>query len=207
MSPGVTMERVYLDLKARILSGHYPPGTRLDAAQLSKSLAASATPVRDALYRLSGERIVESWHQEGFRQPLLNVADLADLYRWTGALLSLALKGRTPRPDLPGGLVELANHKTYSEAIECLFRTIAIGADNNELRAAIVNCVERSMTIRSVEARLDASAGDALAAMAEDYRFGRWSALRSKITRFHRRRASLAGRIAAEVRRVSEPLR
>ncbi len=207
MSPGATMERVYLDLKARILSGDYPPGTRLDAAQLSKSLAASATPVRDALYRLSGERIVESWHQEGFRQPLLNVADLADLYRWTGALLSLALKGRTPRPDLPGGLVELANHKTYAEAIEFLFRTIAIGADNGEIRAAIVNCVERSMTIRAVEVRLDASAGDALAAMAEDYRFGRWSALRSKITRFHRRRASQAGRIAAEVRRVSEPLR
>ena len=34
MSPGTTMERVYLDLKARILSGAYPPGTRLEAAQL-----------------------------------------------------------------------------------------------------------------------------------------------------------------------------
>ena len=43
MSPGTTMERVYLDLKARILSGTYPPGTRLEAAQLAKSLAASAT--------------------------------------------------------------------------------------------------------------------------------------------------------------------
>lgn len=207
MSPGATMERVYLDLKARILSGAYPPGTRLDAAQLSNSLAASATPVRDALYRLSGERIVESWHQEGFRQPLLNVADLIDLYQWTGALLSLALKGRTPRPDLPGGLVELANHNAYPEAIECLFRTIATGADNGEVRAAIVNCVERSMTIRGVEVRTDSSAGPALAAMAEDYRFGRWSALSSKITRFHRRRASLAGRVAADVRRVAEPLR
>lgn len=207
MSPGATMERVYLELKARILAGAYPPGTRLDAAQLAKSLAASATPVRDALYRLSGERIVESWHQEGFRQPLLNVADLVDLYRWTGALLSLALKGRIPRPDLPGGLVDLATHTTYPEAIESLFRTIATGADNGELRAAIVNCVERSMTIRAVEVRIDTAAGDALAAMAEDYRFGRWSALRSKITRFHRRRAALAGRVAAEVRRVSEPLR
>ncbi|KAB2855628.1 MAG: GntR family transcriptional regulator, partial [Sphingopyxis terrae] len=87
MSPGATMERVYLDLKARILAGTYPPGTRLEAAQLAKSLASSATPVRDALYRLSGERIIESWHQEGFRQPLLSEADLVDLYWWTGALL------------------------------------------------------------------------------------------------------------------------
>jgi DNA-binding GntR family transcriptional regulator len=207
MSPGATMERVYLDLKARILSGAYPPGTRLEAAQLSRTLASSATPVRDALYRLSGERIIESWHQEGFRQPLLGEADLVDLYGWAGALLSMALKGRSPRPDLPGGLIELAAHDSYPEAIESLFRTIATGSSNGELRAAIVNMVERSMTIRSLEVRVDADAGEALKAMAEDYRFGRWSALRSKITRFHRRRAGFAGRVAAEIRKRSEPLR
>ncbi|MBL0770016.1 GntR family transcriptional regulator [Sphingopyxis sp. DHUNG17] len=207
MSPGATMERVYLDLKARILSGAYPPGTRLEAVQLSRSLAASATPVRDALYRLSGERIIESWHQEGFRQPFLSEADLVDLYGWAGALLSMALKGRLPRPDLPGGLIELASYDSYPESIEHLFRTIAIGSPNGELRAAIVNVVERSMTIRGIEARVDESAADALAAMSEDYRFGRWSALRSKITRFHRRRATFAGRVAAEIRKRSEPLR
>jgi DNA-binding transcriptional MocR family regulator len=207
MSPGATMERVYLDLKARILSGAYPPGTRLEAAQLSRSLSASATPVRDALYRLSGERIIESWHQEGFRQPLLSEADLVDLYGWGGALLSMALKGRSPRSDLPGGLIDLAVSDSYAESIESLFRTIAIGSANSELRAAIVNIVERSMTIRGIEARVDASAADALAAMSEDYRFGRWSALRSKITRFHRRRASFAGRVAADIRKRSEPLR
>ncbi len=207
MSPGATMERVYLDLKARILSGAYAPGTRLDPAQLAKSLAASATPVRDALYRLSGERIVESWHQEGFRQPLLAEADLYHLYGWTGALLALALKGRTPRPELPGGLIELANHDGYPDAIDSLFRTIAIGSANRELCDAIVNSVERCMTIRAAEARVDEAAFPALAAMADDYRFGRWSALRSKITRFHRRRAAFAGRVAAEIRPRSEPLR
>lgn len=207
MSPGATMERVYLDLKSRILSGAYAPGTRLEAAQLSKLLASSATPVRDALYRLSGERIIESWHQEGFRQPLLSEADLVDLYGWGGALLSMALKGRSPRPDLPGGLIDLATHDSYPEAIESLFRTIAIGSANGELRAAIINFVERSTTVRILEARVDASARETLAAMEEDYRFGRWSALRSKITRFHRRRASYAGRVASEIRRRSEPLR
>lgn len=207
MSPGATMERVYLDLKARILSGSYAPGTRLDPAQLAKSLDASATPVRDALYRLSGERLVESWHQEGFRQPHLAEADLYDLYGWAGALLALALKGRTPRPDLPGGLIELATHQHYPDAVESLFRTIAIGSSNHELRDAIINVVERSMIFRAAEARVDVGIADSLAAMAEDYRFGRWSALRSKITRFHRRRAAFAGRVAAELRPRSEPLR
>ncbi|WP_447763429.1 GntR family transcriptional regulator [Sphingopyxis panaciterrae] len=201
------MERVYLDLKARILSGAYPPGTRLDPAQLARSLSASATPVRDALYRLSGERLIETWHQEGFRQPLLSEADLVDLYGWAGALLALALKGRTPRPELPGGLIELATGERYPDAIASLFRTIAIGSANREMRDAIVNVIERCMTIRAAEVRVDASADEALVAMTEDYRFGRWSALRSKITRFHRRRAAFAGKVAAEIRRRSEPLR
>ena len=207
MSPGATMERVYLDLKARILTGAFAPGTRLDPAQLARSLSASATPVRDALNRLSGERLVESWHQEGFRQPQLAEADIADLYLWAGALLSLALRGRTPRPDLPGGLIELATHERYPEGIDRLFRTIAIGADNRELQYSIVNVIERSAIIREVEARIDPRAVEALAAMADDYRFGRWSALRSKITRFHRQRARLAGRVAAQIRPRSQPLR
>src|SRR3546814_4967838 len=86
MSPGATMERVYIDLKVRIMTGAYPPGTRLDPRQLARAMDASATPVRDALHRLSGERIVDSWHQEGFRQPLLTEADLVDLYEWGGML-------------------------------------------------------------------------------------------------------------------------
>src|SRR3546814_7214237 len=81
MNAGSTMERVYLDLKARIVGGAYPPGTRLDPFHLAKRLAASPTPVREALHRLSGGRIVDSWHQEGFSQPTLAESDLCDHYR------------------------------------------------------------------------------------------------------------------------------
>lgn len=207
MSPGATMERVYLALKARILAGEFSPGTRLDPAHLSRSLAASATPVRDALNRLSGERLVESWHQDGFRQPQLAEGDIVDLYGWTGVLLALALKGRTPRPELPGGLMELATHERYPDAIDRLFRTIAIGAANRELQYSIVNVIERSTLFRAAEAKVDPQATAAMLAMAEDYRFGRWSALRSKITRFHRTRVRLAGRVAAQLRPRSQPFR
>ena len=195
MSPGATMERVYLELKARVLAGRYPPGSRLEPAQLATSLGASATPVRDALHRLAGERLIESWHQEGFRQPMLAEADLCDLYSWTAMLLTHALKGRTPH-QVAGGLFELAEHGGYAEAAESLFQTIAIGADNRELRGALVNAVERTGVSREL-----------LAAMEEDYRFGRWTGLRSKITSFHRRRVGQAGRIAAELRPRRDPLR
>ncbi len=207
MSPGTTMERVYLELKARILSGSYPPGTRLDPTQLAKSFDASATPVRDALHRLSGERIVESWHQEGFRQPLLAEADLHDLYAWAGSLLGIALKGQSPRPDPPGMLVELAHVSAYPEAVDSLFRAIAMGSPNRELRYAIINVVERCQRFRVAEARIDGGLRVVLAAMEDDYRFGRWTALRSKITTFHRRRMAQAGRVVAELKPRSDPLR
>jgi len=206
MSPGATMERVYLDLKARVLAGAYPPGSRLDPAQLAKSLDASATPVRDALYRLSGERLIESWHQEGFRQPMLAESDLHALYEWGGALLALALRGRRPVRD-SSGLVELATRAGYPEGIANLFRTIAFVSENRELRLASVNMIERSQILRAAEVRVDRGSGDALAAMEEDFRFGRWTALRGKITRFHGQRMALAGRIAAELKPRTDPLR
>lgn len=201
------MERVYLDLKARVLDGRYPPGTRLDPVNLAKTLRASATPVREALHRLAGERIIDSWHQEGFRPPILSEADLHDLYSWAGFLLELALKGQEPEPESPAGLVKLALHEDYGEALDSLFRAIAMWSSNREIRFAIFSLVERSRVFRRAEARVDAAARDTVAAMEDDYRFGRWSALRAKITRFHRRRMAFAGRVVAELRPRDEPLR
>jgi DNA-binding GntR family transcriptional regulator len=207
MNAGSTMERVYLDLKARLLAGQYPPGTRLDPVNLAKSLRASATPVREALHRLAGERIIDSWHQEGFRPPILAEADLHDMYSWGSWLLGLALKGEPPQPDPPAGLVKLAVHKDYAEALDSLFRAIAMWSANREIRYAIFSLVERSHLFRKAEARVDPMAREALAAMEADYRFARWSALRAKITRFHQRRAAFAGRVVAELRPRDEPLR
>lgn len=205
MSPGPTMERVYLELKARILSAEFPPGTRLGPAELAKLLDASPTPVRDALYRLSGERVVESWHLEGFRQPLLAEGELHDLYGWRAMLLGLALRDRAPEAAsaaLPG----LAECGAYPDAAESLFRTIAAGCVSRELRFAIVNAIERSQMFFRIEIEIDPGARDALAAMEEDYRFALWTALRSKITTFHRRRAAQTGRVIAALPARSEPL-
>lgn len=207
MNAGSTMERVYLDLKAHVLDGRYPPGTRLDPVNLAKTLRASATPVREALHRLAGERIIDSWHQEGFRPPILAEADLYDLYSWASFLLGLALRSDAPEADPPPGLIRLAAHKDYGEALDALCRAIAMRSANREIRFAIFSLVERSHVFRKAEARVDPAARDMLAAMEADYRFARWSALRAKITRFHRRRMAFAGRVVAELRPRDEPLR
>lgn len=204
MNAGSTMERVYLDLKARIVGGAYPPGSRLDPFHLAKRLAASPTPVREALHRLSGERIIDSWHQEGFRQPIYAEADLCDLYHWASALIALALRDPSltqseSKPTLPTMEVE-----DYPARVARLFRSVALLAGNREIRLAIVNMIERTEFIRSAEARTDPSAGHLLAALEDAFCSANWAELRRKNALFHRRRVARAGRVVAELRPRSQ---
>ena len=206
MNAGSTMERVYLDLKERIVGGAYPPGTRLDPFHLAKRLAASPTPVREALHRLSGERIVDSWHQEGFRQPMFAESDLCDLYQWAGALLGLALRASAVPSVKPTVLLAAMVVEDYPARVARLFRAIAFLSDNREIRYAIVNVVERSEFFRAAEVRTDPAADEQLASMEADFRSERWSELRRKTAGFHRRRIARAGRVVAALRPRSQTI-
>ncbi len=205
MSPGATMERVYSELKRRVMRGDYSPGERLEPVHLAPSLSASATPVRDALYRLSGERLVDSWHQEGFRQPLLAEAELHDLFAWGAALLLLAANGEHDVPLAAGPSFGGLARGDYADEIAYVFRSIGWLSPNRELRFAVANLVDRSHIVRAAELRVDPECRRDVAAMDDDFRFGRWSALRAKITRFHKRRAGFAGRVMAELRPRENP--
>ncbi len=52
-------EQAYGRLKAEIMTGTLRPGQRLSASALAKRLGVSATPVREALQRLSNDGLVE----------------------------------------------------------------------------------------------------------------------------------------------------
>jgi DNA-binding GntR family transcriptional regulator len=206
MNAGSTMERVYLDLKARIVGGAYPPGTRLDPFHLAKRLAASPTPVREALHRLSGERIIDSWHQEGFRQPIFAEADLCDLYQWAGALVSLALRDPAPHLLGPHASLPAMDVEDYPARVARLFRAIALLSSNREIRLAIVNMVERSEFFRAAEARTDPTAEPVLASMEAAFLTAHWTELRRKSSLFHKRRVMRAGRVVAEIRPRSQTI-
>lgn len=53
-------DRAYAEIRKAILSGVFRPGERLDDAELQRWLGVSRTPVRQALYALSLERLVET---------------------------------------------------------------------------------------------------------------------------------------------------
>ncbi|WP_204279852.1 GntR family transcriptional regulator, partial [Serratia marcescens] len=56
-SPGATFERVYHELKRMLAEDELPPGSPIEPARIGEQIASSITPIRDALHRLTGERL------------------------------------------------------------------------------------------------------------------------------------------------------
>lgn len=86
------MERVYAALRGDILAGRHRPGARLPFAELSARYAASMGVVREALTRLTGEGLVESEPQYGFRVMPLSIDDLKHLTEARCAIETLVLR-------------------------------------------------------------------------------------------------------------------
>lgn len=63
---------VYDTLRHSITNLVYKPGQELDTTALADQLGVSRSPVRDALLRLSGDRLVDIFPQKGTRVSLLN---------------------------------------------------------------------------------------------------------------------------------------
>ncbi|MDQ8757459.1 GntR family transcriptional regulator [Sphingosinicella sp. LHD-64] len=193
MSPGATFERVYRALKGRLADGRLGPGARIEPAILGTQLHASITPVRDALHRLVGERLVEAPEHDGFRVPLLTEAALRSLYEWNGLLLALAA-GRL-RPGTSDDPIEArAEHEI---AMADLFLRIANATGNAEHAQAVASLNHRLAPYRRVEPRLLADLGrehgEIDAALDDRAR------LRRALVRYHRRRIGRVPEILAMI--------
>jgi hypothetical protein len=200
MSPGHTTERVYKVLKAQIMLGERRAGERLDPARLAQELNASATPVRDALHQLLGERMVQAFPQRGFQVPTLSETGLRELYVWSGDLLTLLLRnwrggaGAAPAAGLAGGDI--------AETAADLFDAIAVTLGTGEHRRAVRHASDRLHVVRVMEAGVLVGVEDEMRSL-----IGYWTSpsaprLRAGLQRYHRRRLSaipaIITRIVAE---------
>jgi DNA-binding GntR family transcriptional regulator len=91
---------LYNLLRKDLLHGVFAPGEKLTIAALSKRYGMGASSVREALSRLSSERLVERVEQRGFRVASLDWSELPVLFETRCQLESLALRAsirrRTP---------------------------------------------------------------------------------------------------------------
>lgn len=190
-APG-TFERVYATLKRRLRAGDFRPGERLEPAQLSEQLNASVTPVRDALHRLTGERLVDAPPHEGFRAPALSETLLRQLYAWHLDLLLLALSRRalaSEKLDLQPG------ETTATPVLEMLVGALGAAGINPELVYAISAARNRLAPFDAIERRLLAELEQEHEQIIGAAQRQDWRALRKALVHYHRRRSRLVPEI------------
>jgi DNA-binding GntR family transcriptional regulator len=194
MQPG-TFERVYAAIKERLRRGDYRPGDRLEPAMLSQELNASVTPIRDALHRLTGERLVEAPRHDGFRAPLVTESMLRHLYAWHLDILLLAIARRSAEREIE---VDHINAPEL-ERLNLMFANLAAASGNPKHAAALKNLTQRLGPYRQFEREfLDAIEGEteqiAASIQARDLK-----ALRKALVRYHRRRDRIVPQLLARL--------
>ncbi|MGR3803399.1 GntR family transcriptional regulator [Marinibacterium profundimaris] len=72
-------DHAYAVIRRDILLGVFPPGTHLRFAELRRRYDIGASPLREALFRLTSEHLVLQESNRGFRVPQLSRTEWADV--------------------------------------------------------------------------------------------------------------------------------
>jgi DNA-binding GntR family transcriptional regulator len=92
-----TQERVVAQLRQAILSGQLPPGTRLTQNELADQLAASTSPIREAVRQLAAEGLLRIAPNTRVTVPVPTEEELGDVYELLALLEPLAMRKAATR--------------------------------------------------------------------------------------------------------------
>jgi hypothetical protein len=165
-----------------VLAGRWAPGAHLEPGVIGADLSASVTPVRDALHRLVGERLVEAPRHDGFRMPSMTEAQLRALYGWSGELAALALRRAT------GTLSPSWATDPLPFEAAALSLALAREVGSTELVHAVASTNDRLAAYRAVEAEAQSALGRDMAPIHACLRRGDTGQLRRELAAYTRRR-------------------
>jgi len=143
---------LYNILRKRIVNLHYMPGDSLNETKLGKEFQVSRTPVREALIRLSGEKLVTIEPNLGARVSEINIHDFQKLIEFREilerGLARLAVRNITK--DLIQDLEQLSktanrtNNQNISKLIDydMKFHNIIKEASHNHLLSESLSVVQ-----------------------------------------------------------------
>lgn len=181
-----TSERAYQEIKARLMAGRFRLRQRLDASAIASDLGVSTTPVREALLRLTAERLVVFRPSHGFSVAMWSESGLRDLYRWRGELAELALNSvsllSTPAIAVGGD---------YPDRTTALLAALQTGT-HGELVASARNADDRLHIARVAERELWSDVEQDLALIAEAIEEGDVSRLKIALRLYHDKRIAAA---------------
>ncbi len=198
MSPAHVIEPTYEAIKRRLMHGEWVSGSRLDSTRIAEALGVSVTPVRDSLYRLAGEKMVDFRHGEGFHVHRLTETELRDMLELNLILLLAAIATGRGKAGVPSG-----EGSDDADATATLFLDVGYRSGNVELAAAIAALNDRLHAARRLDAVILGEVAIELrelgAALAGDQ--PALGPARSVVLRYHERRAREA---AVYARRLAE---
>ena len=90
------VEKALNSTRQRILTGEYPPGSRLRLNQLADETGVSLIPIREALRILEAERLIRNVPNKGATVTELSIQDMNDLYSVRMLLESEAVRSSEP---------------------------------------------------------------------------------------------------------------
>lgn len=177
-------ERAYQHIKQCILSGRIAPGP-LDLGLLADGLRMSVTPVREALARLSAERLVRFSPHQGYATAPPSAARLADLYTLSGTLSHLCVQrrarsGRTDHLPLLSG--------SYADDMTSLLEAMASHQSNSAVSEMMWSLNDQLFSARRLEPNVFPATSEELATLVDLWTTGRVGDLRGQLKAHHRSR-------------------
>ncbi|MFT3697926.1 MAG: FCD domain-containing protein [Kofleriaceae bacterium] len=109
-------EEAYGWLRQRILDGTFEAGEKLRVEHLREQAGIGATPIREALARLSAERLVLAIGQRGFRVAPVSLAELEDVTTNRVMLETRAVELSVKQGDLAWEAALVASHHLMGRA-------------------------------------------------------------------------------------------
>ncbi len=100
MDTATLVDRVYQELRQRILKGEFAPGDKLNLTHLAAELNVSNTPLREAVAHLERVGLVEIIPYCGPRVKALNPDQVADIFDVRMVLEELAVRLAAQRADM-----------------------------------------------------------------------------------------------------------
>ena len=201
MTPFGAFDRVYSAIKQRLMDGFYLPGSKLESGELSDELGASITPVREALHRLTGERLVEEApRHDGFRTPMMTESTLRQLYDWHFDLVMLAVtKHRALDLAAQTPLEEARSNEPARIRQNAWFLALAHENRNPELAWALRNLTERLEPVQRLEAKFLDDTEAETNAIVDALQASDRKVLRRKLVNYHRRRKQIVPELLASL--------
>ncbi|ESQ87020.1 GntR family transcriptional regulator [Asticcacaulis benevestitus] len=200
------IEQIYNAIKGEVCTGAILPGARVNIAAYCERFGVSKSPVRNALYRLVGEDLLEAHPHDGFYRPRVIEQFLFDLFVWNEHALDLAfdqIESASSAATLFAALPEPAEN--IVAGIEHLFTAVANLSANATCQREILRLNDQLRPIRLKEREQFSDLKSELNALTDAWRDGDVTHLRAAVSAYHVRRRQSVRQLVALAYRPQSP--